>query len=87
MHYYVLYRYVCGRWPDAHPSMDLSQEHSWFKERSIRVTRKIRDLLLKNLTGDDIPWAINEAQILFESCMDVGTLPFLFILIRRAITC
>ncbi|XP_001605702.1 endothelin-converting enzyme homolog isoform X1 [Nasonia vitripennis] len=65
------YMYACGRWPEAHPSMDLSQEHSWFRERSIRVSRRIRDMLIKNITGDDVPWAVYEAKTLFASCMDV----------------
>ncbi|KAJ8680665.1 hypothetical protein QAD02_016452 [Eretmocerus hayati] len=67
------YSYVCGRWPESHPSLDLSQEHSWFREKSAKVTRTIRDLLVKNFTAQNLPWAVSEARTLFESCMDVDS--------------
>ncbi|XP_058792667.1 endothelin-converting enzyme homolog isoform X2 [Phymastichus coffea] len=65
------YKYVCERWPRAHPSLDLSQEHSWFREQTLRVTRRIKDLLLKNITDQSVPRAVQEAKILFDSCMDI----------------
>ncbi|CAB0041351.1 unnamed protein product [Trichogramma brassicae] len=66
-------RYVCGRWPEVHPSLDLSQEHSWFKERSVRLSRRILDLMVQNFTElkSDVPWPVHEAQLLFASCLDV----------------
>ncbi|XP_011499234.1 PREDICTED: neprilysin-1 [Ceratosolen solmsi marchali] len=67
------YKYACGRWPTSHPSLDPSQEYSWFKERSMRVSTKIRDLLLKNLTNEDFPSAIYEAKTLFVSCINIET--------------
>ncbi|XP_014225876.1 neprilysin-1-like [Trichogramma pretiosum] len=67
------YKYVCGRWPEVHPSLDLSQEHSWFKERSVRLSRRILDLMVQNFTElkSDVPWPVHEAQLLFASCLDV----------------
>ncbi|KAJ8680969.1 hypothetical protein QAD02_016756 [Eretmocerus hayati] len=65
------YSYVCGRWPSAHPSVDLSQANNWFREKSTKVTRAIRDLLIKNLTADELPWSVSEARTLYDSCMDV----------------
>ncbi|KAK2582464.1 hypothetical protein KPH14_004770 [Odynerus spinipes] len=65
------YQYTCGRWPREHPIPDSSLTNSWFNERSERVARTIRDLLRKNITEEDIPWAVQQAKILYTSCLDI----------------
>ncbi|XP_033298235.1 neprilysin-4 isoform X1 [Bombus bifarius] len=65
------YKYVCGKWPDEHPIPDKSLTNSWFDERRERMYRKIRELLRDNTTNSDVPWAVSQAKILYNSCMDV----------------
>ncbi|XP_024945787.1 neprilysin-1 isoform X2 [Cephus cinctus] len=60
-------------WPLEHPTPESSVTNSWFSERSIRVSRTIRDLLKKNTTTK-IPWAVEQAKILYESCNDVDSM-------------
>ncbi|XP_018348692.1 PREDICTED: neprilysin-21-like [Trachymyrmex septentrionalis] len=67
------YQYACGRWPQEHPIPDSSLMNSWFSERSNRMYRKIRDLLLVNMSASEVPWAVMQAKTLFSSCMDVNT--------------
>ncbi|XP_043520500.1 neprilysin-11-like isoform X1 [Frieseomelitta varia] len=65
------YKYACGKWPDEHPIPDKSLTNSWFDERRERMYRKIRELLRGNATRSDEPWAVSQAKILYNSCMDV----------------
>ncbi|KAG5316370.1 ECE1 enzyme, partial [Acromyrmex insinuator] len=67
------YQYACGRWPQEHPIPDSSLTNSWFSERSNRMYRKIRDLLIVNISASEVPWAVMQAKTLFTSCMDVYT--------------
>ncbi|KAG5331816.1 ECE1 enzyme, partial [Acromyrmex charruanus] len=67
------YQYACGRWPQEHPIPDSSLTNSWFSERSNRMYRKIRDLLMVNISASEVPWAVMQAKTLFTSCMDVYT--------------
>ncbi|XP_050586554.1 neprilysin-1 isoform X4 [Bombus affinis] len=64
------YKYVCGKWSDEHPIPDKSLTNSWFDERRERMYRKIRELLRDNTTNSDVPWAVSQAKILYNSCMD-----------------
>ncbi|XP_011310718.1 endothelin-converting enzyme 1 isoform X2 [Fopius arisanus] len=64
------YQYACGRWSENHPTPDTSMMHSWFSERSDKVTRKVRQLLRNNLT--DVPWAVSQAKMLYDSCVNTG---------------
>ncbi|XP_076683481.1 M13 family metallopeptidase neprilysin 5 [Andrena cerasifolii] len=65
------YQYVCGKWSGEHPIPDTSLTNSWFEERRERVFRKIRELLKENVTNSDAPWAVKQAKIFYDSCMDV----------------
>ncbi|KZC06063.1 PREDICTED: neprilysin-2 [Dufourea novaeangliae] len=65
------YKYACGKWTEEHPMPDTSITNSWFEERRERVYRKIRELLRDNSTSNNAPWAVNQAKILYNSCMDV----------------
>lgn len=71
-----LSRYVCGKWSGEHPIPDTSLTNSWFEERRERVFRKIRELLKENVTNSNAPWAVKQAKIFYDSCMDVRTLVF-----------
>ncbi|XP_048264333.1 neprilysin-1 isoform X2 [Bombus terrestris] len=64
------YKYVCGKWSDEHPIPDKSLTNSWFDERRERMYRKIRELLRDNTTNSDVPWAVSQAKILYNSCMN-----------------
>ncbi|KYM86538.1 Neprilysin-2, partial [Atta colombica] len=66
------FRYACGRWPQEHPISDYSLMNSWFNERSNRVYRKIRDLLIVNMSSE-VPWAVMQAKTLFTSCINEYT--------------
>ncbi|XP_053997359.1 neprilysin-4 isoform X1 [Hylaeus anthracinus] len=65
------YKYACGKWSEEHPMPDNSLTNSWFEERRERVFRKIRELLRDNSTSSNAPWAVKQAKILYDSCMDV----------------
>ncbi|KAG5316345.1 NPL11 protein, partial [Acromyrmex insinuator] len=67
------YQYACGRWPQEHPIPDSSLTNSWFSERSNRMYRKIRDLLIVNMSASEVPWAVMQAKNLFTSCMNEYT--------------
>ncbi|XP_078049259.1 M13 family metallopeptidase neprilysin 5 [Augochlora pura] len=67
------YNYACGNWPEEHPVPDSSLTHSWFEERRDRVFRKIRELLKDNATKSNEPWAVGQAKILYNSCVDVDS--------------
>ncbi|XP_076659476.1 M13 family metallopeptidase neprilysin 5 [Halictus rubicundus] len=68
------YKYVCGKWPEEHPVPDSGLGNSWFDERRDRVYRKIRGLLRDNSTKSNAPWAVGQAKILYNSCVDVDAL-------------
>ena len=72
-------RYACGNWADEHPIPDTSLTNSWFDERRERMYRKIRESLRDNTTRSDVPWAVSQAKILYNSCMDVRTLLACFV--------
>ncbi|XP_018348691.1 PREDICTED: neprilysin-11-like [Trachymyrmex septentrionalis] len=68
------YQYACGRWPQEHPSdYSLYYMNSWFSDRSNRMYRKIRDLLLVNMSASEVPWAVMQAKTLFTSCINQYT--------------
>ncbi|KAL2723788.1 endothelin-converting enzyme isoform X3, partial [Vespula maculifrons] len=68
------YKYTCGRWPQEHPIPDSSLTNSWFNERTERVARTIRDLLRRNISDGNAPWSVQQAKILYTSCLDVESL-------------
>lgn len=68
-------RYACGKWQDEHPIPDKSLINSWFEERKEKIFVRIRELLRKNKTDSDEPWAVSQAKLLYNSCVNVRTLP------------
>ncbi|XP_034942864.1 endothelin-converting enzyme homolog isoform X2 [Chelonus insularis] len=66
------YQYTCGRWSENHPTPDTNTMNSWFNERAEKVTWRIRELLRKNLTA--VPWAVEQAKIFYESCVNTKAL-------------
>lgn len=69
------YEYACGKWQDEHPIPDKSLINSWFEERKEKIFVRIRELLRKNKTDSDEPWAVSQAKLLYNSCVNVRTLP------------
>ncbi|CAG5098011.1 Similar to Endothelin-converting enzyme homolog (Locusta migratoria) [Cotesia congregata] len=63
------YQYTCGRWSENHPTSQPDKLNSWFHERSQKIKWKIRDLLSNNFTGK-VPWAVKQAKVLYNSCLD-----------------
>lgn len=70
-----LFRYACGKWQDEHPIPDKSLINSWFEERKEKISVRIRELLRENKDSDE-PWAVSQAKLLYNSCINVRTLPF-----------
>ncbi|XP_066603000.1 neprilysin-1 isoform X2 [Prorops nasuta] len=68
------YKYSCGKWSREHPIPDTSLMNTWFSERTERVSKKIRDLLRRNVTKEEVPWAVMQANTLYTSCMDVESM-------------
>ncbi|KAK0158638.1 hypothetical protein PV328_009615 [Microctonus aethiopoides] len=64
------YKYACGRWPENHPTINANVMNSWFNERSDKVTWKVRDLLRQTSSDKKVPWAVEQAKILYRSCLD-----------------
>ncbi|KAH0553572.1 endothelin-converting enzyme homolog [Cotesia glomerata] len=67
------YQYTCGRWSENHPTSQPDKLNSWFHERSQKIKWKIRDLLSNNFTGK-VPWAVKQAKVLYNSCLDNAAL-------------
>ncbi|XP_057329161.1 neprilysin-4-like [Microplitis mediator] len=64
------YQYTCGRWSENHPTSQPTMLNSWFHEKAEKIKWKIRNLLSKNFTESEVPWAVAQAKVLYNSCLD-----------------